>query len=135
MQRILAIDYVAFAAADLEATCAFYDMLFGARTHLDYALDGKSLVRQIALGGALQCAAGPNTHQRRGGAKTLHSSVLSIGVESGCSCRGHPTAAHGEACMKTGPAIFGRENSPIYECRTGRPPVSVGEKSRLARRS
>jgi catechol 2,3-dioxygenase-like lactoylglutathione lyase family enzyme len=53
MQRILGIDHVAFAAADLEATCAFYDMLFGARTHLDYAPDGKSLVRQIALGGAL----------------------------------------------------------------------------------
>jgi site-specific recombinase XerD len=34
-------------------TCAFYDRLFGARTHLEYALDGKSLVRQIAVGGAL----------------------------------------------------------------------------------
>jgi hypothetical protein len=44
---------VAFAAHDLEATCAFYDRLFGARTHLDYAPHGKSLVRQIALGGAL----------------------------------------------------------------------------------
>jgi len=50
---ILGIDHVAFAAADLEATCAFYDRLFGARTHLDYAPHGKSLVRQIALGGAL----------------------------------------------------------------------------------
>jgi catechol 2,3-dioxygenase-like lactoylglutathione lyase family enzyme len=45
--------HVAFAAHDLEATCAFYDRLFGARTHLDYAPHGKSLVRQIALGGAL----------------------------------------------------------------------------------
>jgi len=53
MPRILGIDHVAFAANDLEATCAFYDRLFGARTHLDYAPDGKSLVRQIALGGAL----------------------------------------------------------------------------------
>jgi catechol 2,3-dioxygenase-like lactoylglutathione lyase family enzyme len=53
MQRILGIDHVAFAADDLEATCAFYDRLFGAHTHLDYAPDGKSLVRQIALGGAL----------------------------------------------------------------------------------
>src|ERR1700689_3362238 len=53
MPRILGIDHVAFAAQDLEATCAFYDRLFGARTHLDYAPDGKSLVRQIALGGAL----------------------------------------------------------------------------------
>lgn len=53
MPHILGIDHVAFAAHDLEATCAFYDNLFGARTHLDYAPDGKSLVRQIALGGAL----------------------------------------------------------------------------------
>lgn len=53
MAGILGIDHVAFAAADLEATCAFYDRLFGARTHLDHAPNGKSLVRQIALGGAL----------------------------------------------------------------------------------
>ena len=53
MPHVLGIDHVAFAAADLEATCAFYDRLFGARTHLEYAPDGRSLVRQIALGGAL----------------------------------------------------------------------------------
>ena len=53
MHRTLGIDHIAFAAADLEATCAFYDRLFGVRTHLDYAPDGTSLVRQIALGGAL----------------------------------------------------------------------------------
>jgi catechol 2,3-dioxygenase-like lactoylglutathione lyase family enzyme len=53
MPHVLGIDHVAFPATDLEATCAFYDRLFGARTHLDYAPDGKSLVRQIALGGAL----------------------------------------------------------------------------------
>ena len=53
MPEILEIDHVAFAAQDLEATCAFYDRLFGARTHFDYAPDGKSKVRQIAIGGAL----------------------------------------------------------------------------------
>jgi catechol 2,3-dioxygenase-like lactoylglutathione lyase family enzyme len=53
MPHILGIDQVAFGAADLEATCAFYDRLFGARTHLDYAPNGRSLVRQIAVGGAL----------------------------------------------------------------------------------
>jgi catechol 2,3-dioxygenase-like lactoylglutathione lyase family enzyme len=53
MPHILGIDHVAFAARDLEATCAFYDKLFGARVHFDYAAGGKSLVRQIALGGAL----------------------------------------------------------------------------------
>jgi catechol 2,3-dioxygenase-like lactoylglutathione lyase family enzyme len=53
MPHVLGIDHVAFAATDLEATCAFYDRLFGARTHLDYAPDGRSLVRQIAVGSAL----------------------------------------------------------------------------------
>jgi catechol 2,3-dioxygenase-like lactoylglutathione lyase family enzyme len=53
MPQVLGIDHVAFAARDLEATCAFYDRLFGARTHFDYAPEGKSLVRQITLGGAL----------------------------------------------------------------------------------
>jgi catechol 2,3-dioxygenase-like lactoylglutathione lyase family enzyme len=53
MSQVLGIDHVAFAARDLEATCAFYDRLFGARIHLDYAPAGKSLVSQIALGGAL----------------------------------------------------------------------------------
>jgi catechol 2,3-dioxygenase-like lactoylglutathione lyase family enzyme len=53
MLHILGIDHVAFAARDLEETCRFYGQLFGARVHLDYAPNGKSLVRQIALGGAL----------------------------------------------------------------------------------
>jgi catechol 2,3-dioxygenase-like lactoylglutathione lyase family enzyme len=51
--HILGIDHVAVTAHDLEATCAFHERLFGARTRLDYAPDGKSLVRNIALGGAL----------------------------------------------------------------------------------
>jgi catechol 2,3-dioxygenase-like lactoylglutathione lyase family enzyme len=53
MPHVLGIDHIAFATADLEATYAFYDRLFGARIHLDYAPDGRSLVRQIAVGGAL----------------------------------------------------------------------------------
>jgi catechol 2,3-dioxygenase-like lactoylglutathione lyase family enzyme len=53
MPHVLGIDHVAFAAANLEATCALYDRLLGARTRLDHAPDGRSLVRQIAVGGAL----------------------------------------------------------------------------------
>ena len=53
MPHVLGIDHIAFAARDLEETCGFYERLFGTRVHLDYAPDGKSLVRQIALGGAL----------------------------------------------------------------------------------
>jgi catechol 2,3-dioxygenase-like lactoylglutathione lyase family enzyme len=40
MPHILGIDHVAFAARDLEASCAFYDGLFGARTQLNYARKG-----------------------------------------------------------------------------------------------
>ncbi|MGD9729740.1 MAG: VOC family protein [Gammaproteobacteria bacterium] len=53
MPHVLGIDHVAFAARDLEASCAFYDRLFGIRTHRERMFDGKCLVRQIGIGGAL----------------------------------------------------------------------------------
>jgi catechol 2,3-dioxygenase-like lactoylglutathione lyase family enzyme len=53
MNRILGIDHVAITVSDLEAACRFYDRLFAAKTHVNYAPQGKPLVRQIALGGAL----------------------------------------------------------------------------------
>jgi catechol 2,3-dioxygenase-like lactoylglutathione lyase family enzyme len=53
MNRILGIDHIAITVSDLEAACRFYDTLFGATTHVNYAPRGRPLVRQIALGGAL----------------------------------------------------------------------------------
>jgi catechol 2,3-dioxygenase-like lactoylglutathione lyase family enzyme len=53
MNRILGIDHVAITVSDLEAACRFYDRLFAAETHVNYAPHGKPLVRQITLGGAL----------------------------------------------------------------------------------
>jgi catechol 2,3-dioxygenase-like lactoylglutathione lyase family enzyme len=53
MNRILGIDHIAITVSDLEAACAFYDRLFAAKTHVNFAPQGKPLVRQIALGGAL----------------------------------------------------------------------------------
>jgi catechol 2,3-dioxygenase-like lactoylglutathione lyase family enzyme len=53
MSQIIGIDHVAITVSDIEAACAFYERLFGAQTKIDYAPRGKSLVRQIALGGAL----------------------------------------------------------------------------------
>ena len=53
MPHIRGIDHVAITVSDLEATCAFYDKLFGATTHRENVRDGKVLVRQILLGGAL----------------------------------------------------------------------------------
>jgi hypothetical protein len=36
MPQVLGTDHIAFAAHDLEATCVFYDQLFGARTHFNW---------------------------------------------------------------------------------------------------
>src|ERR1700737_2406094 len=51
MPQVVGIDHIAITVSDLEATCAFYDRLFGARTHLERIAEGKVQVRQIALGG------------------------------------------------------------------------------------
>jgi len=51
MPQIVAIGYIAITVSDLEATCTFYDELFGVRTHLEPIAEGKVQVRQIALDG------------------------------------------------------------------------------------
>lgn len=53
MASVIGIDHVVLTAADLEATCAFYDRLFGIKTHAEYTKDRKTVVRQIAIGGAV----------------------------------------------------------------------------------
>ncbi len=53
MPSILAIDHVAITVADLAATCAFYDDLFGAEIVAEHVVAGRVLVRQLALGGAV----------------------------------------------------------------------------------
>jgi catechol 2,3-dioxygenase-like lactoylglutathione lyase family enzyme len=53
MNRIVGIDHVAITVSDLEASCRFYAKLFAAETRVDHAPHGKTLVRQISLGGAL----------------------------------------------------------------------------------
>lgn len=53
MAPVTGIDHVVITAADLEATCAFYDRLFGIEKHAEYSKDGRTLVRQVAIGGAV----------------------------------------------------------------------------------
>ena len=48
---ISGFDHVAITVADVEATCAFYDKLFGIRIGMTYAPEGKILVRTIHIGG------------------------------------------------------------------------------------
>ncbi len=53
MASISGLDHVAITVADMEASCDWYAALFGARPVGEHAVDGKVLVRQIAMGGAL----------------------------------------------------------------------------------
>ncbi len=66
MAAVAGIDHVVFNATDLEATCAFYDRLFGITTHAEYAKDGKVLVRQVAIGGAVL-----SIHQQENGVEPV----------------------------------------------------------------
>ena len=52
--QLLAIDHVAITVADLEATCAFYDKVFGAQVLLDHKLEGRPIVRVIIVGGGVR---------------------------------------------------------------------------------
>jgi catechol 2,3-dioxygenase-like lactoylglutathione lyase family enzyme len=51
---LLGIDHVAITVADMDATCAFYNRLFGARVLDDHRLDGRPIVRVIVVGGGVR---------------------------------------------------------------------------------
>ena len=80
MAPVTGIDHVVINAADLEATCAFYDRLFGITTHAEYAKDGKVLVRQVAIGGAVL-----SIHQRGNGVELVAK---------------HPSVGGGDICFR-----------------------------------
>ena len=80
MTPVTGIDHVVVNATDLEATCAFYDRLFGITTHAEYAKDGKVLVRQVAIGGAVL-----SIHQQGNGVELVAQ---------------HPTVGGGDICFR-----------------------------------
>jgi catechol 2,3-dioxygenase-like lactoylglutathione lyase family enzyme len=51
MTLLAGIDHVAITVADLERTCAFYTVLFGAEVMRDYRPEGRPLLRVLRLGG------------------------------------------------------------------------------------
>jgi catechol 2,3-dioxygenase-like lactoylglutathione lyase family enzyme len=128
MPHVLGIDHVAFAARDLEATCAFYDRLFGARTHLDYAPEGASLVRQIALGGALF-----SIHQAGNGLDLVATQPTVGGADyrskathrrhtpppTGCQSRSHRRAPL--QFSSAGRSLRWREGRPPFAAQGSRP--------------
>jgi catechol 2,3-dioxygenase-like lactoylglutathione lyase family enzyme len=50
---ITQVDHIALTVGDIEATCCFYDKLFGSVTLHEHAPTGDPLVRQIRIGGAM----------------------------------------------------------------------------------
>ena len=66
MTGIIRIDHVAITADDLVATYTFYNELFGAEVVAEHVVEGKLLVRQIALGGAVL-----SIHQRGNNVKLV----------------------------------------------------------------
>lgn len=61
---IAGFDHVVITAADIDATCAFYDKLFGLKVVIDYAPGGKSAARQALVGGGTTML---SIHQRGNG--------------------------------------------------------------------
>ena len=104
---IAGIDHVAITAADLEATCAFYDRLFGAKAVVDHAPDGRPLARQLLIGGAVL-----SVHQAGNGLDLVAKA---------------PTVGAGDICFRwSGTAEDGRRTrsritpqGPISEPRLG----------------
>jgi catechol 2,3-dioxygenase-like lactoylglutathione lyase family enzyme len=80
MCKILGIDHVAITVADLAATAAFYDDLFGAEIVAEHAVDGVTLVRQLQIGGAVL-----SIHQAGNGVNLVAK---------------HPTVGAGDICLR-----------------------------------
>lgn len=59
---IRGIDHVAITVADLDATCAFYERVLGARVEEAYEIGGRIAVKRVAFGGAIL-----NIHQQGNG--------------------------------------------------------------------
>jgi catechol 2,3-dioxygenase-like lactoylglutathione lyase family enzyme len=87
MAPVIGIDHVVINAADLEATCSYYDRLFGITTHAEYAKEGKVLVRQIAIGGAVL-----SVHQKGNGVELVAK---------------HPTVGGSDICFRWAGTIQG----------------------------
>jgi catechol 2,3-dioxygenase-like lactoylglutathione lyase family enzyme len=86
MPQLLAIDHIAITVRDLEATCAFYDRLFGTRVVRDYAPEGRPAFRVIIVGGHAKLS----VHQEGNGLDPVAD---------------RPTPGSGDICFRWGGAI------------------------------
>lgn len=106
MCNILGIDHVAITVVDLAASTAFYDELVGTETVAEYVVDGKTLVRQLAMGGAVL-----SIHQEGNGFDLVAR---------------RPTVGAGDICLRSGGPMSGlldllkRKNIDVIEGPTPR---------------
>jgi catechol 2,3-dioxygenase-like lactoylglutathione lyase family enzyme len=106
MCKILGIDHVAVTVSNLAASVNFYDDLFGAEVVAEHVVDGKTLVRQLAIGGAVL-----SIHQEGNGVSLVAK---------------HPTVGAGDICLRcSGPMsdvleLLRRKNIGVLEGPTPR---------------
>lgn len=63
---IQGLDHIAITVADLDATCAFYERVLGARVLETYRIYDTIIVRRVAVGGAIL-----NVHQEGNGVELV----------------------------------------------------------------
>lgn len=85
---LLGIDHVAITVADVEATWAFYDRLFGTEIINEYAPDGRPAVRVFVLGGGARLS----VHQAGNGVELVAAL---------------PTPGSADICFRWGGSIDG----------------------------
>ena len=124
MNRILGIDHIAITSSDLEAACRFYDGLFASENAGGLRSEGKSLVRQIVLGGALL-----SVHQAGNGIELVAQdgprSALRIFASAGMAASRAPSRCSNEQGVEI---IAGAGAAPHR--RRSAEPVGVFSRSR-----
>jgi catechol 2,3-dioxygenase-like lactoylglutathione lyase family enzyme len=70
--RLLGIDHVALTVVDVDATCAFYDRLFGVSVLQDHVMQGRTIVRVILVGGDVRLS----IHQQGNGVDLVAATPL-----------------------------------------------------------
>jgi catechol 2,3-dioxygenase-like lactoylglutathione lyase family enzyme len=114
---VTGIDHIAITVADLEASCAFYRDLFGARAVAEVAPDGKVLIRQMAFGGILL-----SIHQA-GNGYALVARQPTVGAADVCFRWGGSIASAADFLRDHGLAIV--EGPAARRTAEGRPSQSV----------
>ncbi len=91
------IDHVALTVADVSATCAFYDRLFGVTVLQDHRAEGRTVVRVIIVGGGVRLS--------------LHPEGNGVGLVAA-----RPTAGSADICFRWNDTIAAAERLLADQC-------------------